>query len=125
MEQLEVLKPHLKGKLNEAAQFTSMYSGGDIPTWLNELDIFGKGLECRREPEYQQLAILAVAQLSRSPEWMIMSLKALLQAPDSFCTPAGCSRMFTGTDVRDMGSELQPQIKKEALTYVGEARLWF
>ena len=77
------MKPHVTG-IREGASFASAWAGGDEATYLVEVETFAKTLKVRREPEDEQLAFLAGAQMKRASisKWQIACLKALLQAAD-------------------------------------------
>ena len=76
------MKPHFADCAAEAAAFASVWSGGDSSPALLDVEAYAKQLKVRREPEKDQLGLLAGAKLHRAPTWPIACLRALISDPD-------------------------------------------
>ena len=115
------MKPHFADCAEEASQFAKEWSGGDGSPALLEVEAYAKQLKERREPEKDQLGMLAGAKLRRAPKWPIACLKTLLSAPDSALSKKGEAKLFCGADIKLMETKLTAKIQ-EACRFDGKSK---
>ena len=121
---VEGMKPQFENKALDASEFLKKWSGGDDAKYLHEIDVYGKALKSRFEPDNGQLSLLAKAALLRQPLWPPACIKACISAPDLPCfVYKGESKLFTSSDVQAMPGKKLPLIE-EACKLMTMARTW-
>ena len=90
--------PSLKNQGKAMAAFVAAYAGGDKPTYLHQLDGFGKSLPRRADISTTSLGRLAASELAQAPEYIVSCVMALLASPPDYCEK-GVSTLLSPGDI--------------------------